>query len=366
MDLTPDGVDGVRDAVASLRTEGSHAVVAGGATLLHVGGEPSAPLLRTGALRSIVYHEAADLIVACQAAVTLDALAAELEPSGQVVPVWHPAPGSATVGGLAAFGWGGLGRQLYGRLRDRILEVTVVTGEAKLVRGGARVVKNVTGFDLPRVFVGSMGTLGVIVEVALKVHPRPRALYCVHRQGTSSEIVRWLRDGVTSAPMPVEAVADMSAGGWTGYAFAPGPAGDARMLLSPFGGAPTEADETFARLAADPVLTGGTPDEVGVRLSVPAAALPGMVEALPPVRRAIVDVASGAAWIAGDVPAADILRLREAAVRAGGSAVVLRAPAGVLAQTGTWGDPGDGTELMRRLKRQFDPDEVLGRGRFVV
>lgn len=209
----------------------------GGGTLLEASRADEE--LHTTALDAITYHEPADLIVTCEAGVTLAALQERLAHANQILPVWHPAPGRATVGGLVAHGWSGIGTQLYGALRDRVLEVKVVTGEAKVVRGGAKVVKNVTGFDLPRLLCGSRGTLGLITEVTLKVHPRPPAIYGVDRDG---EDRAWLDELVGRAPQPIETVVQDG----RSWAFAPGPLADAQALL---GDGAREVSDDFEAVA---------------------------------------------------------------------------------------------------------------------
>jgi glycolate oxidase FAD binding subunit len=353
----------VAQAVEALRARRESVCVIGGRTLAHIADE--APSVRgelaTTGLREPIVHEPADLIATCGAGETLQGLQNHLRRAGQILPVWHPEPPRATIGGLVAFGWTGIGRRLFGSLRDRVLEVKVVTGEGKLVRGGAKVVKNVTGFDLPRLFFGSHGTLGVIVEATLKVHPSPPALVGARIRGEPAAVVRRLTEVASAAPQPVECVVRLEAGRATGLAFAPGPSSDAATLLGPLGGEEVAAaDEEFASLAGEGVLAG---QGLSVRVAVPPARIGDALAACGEGASGIVDVGMGVGWLrlpsAAGVPA-----LRELAEDADGSLVLTSAPVDVRRSIGTWGNPPAGIEMMRRLKAQFDPDGVLGPGRF--
>ena len=122
----------------------------------------------------VVAYEPADLTVTVGAGTTVAELDAALGATGQECPL-DPRDAAATVGGIIACGLSGHRRLRHGPLRDHVLEVRFVTADGRLVQGGAPVVKNVTGYDLPRLFVGSFGTLGVLVQVTLRCRPRPAA-----------------------------------------------------------------------------------------------------------------------------------------------------------------------------------------------
>lgn len=147
-------------------------VAVGGRTQFDVGGpvEPGTREVRVPA--GIVEHVAAEMTVRVRAGTTVTDLDAALASSRQCValPSW---PG-ATVGGVLAVGHSGLRRLGWGPVRDAVLEVRYVSAEGRLIKGGGPTVKNVSGYDLPRLFVGSLGTLGVIGEVVLRTRPVPQ------------------------------------------------------------------------------------------------------------------------------------------------------------------------------------------------
>ncbi|HEV7888969.1 MAG TPA: FAD-binding protein [Acidimicrobiales bacterium] len=129
---------------------------------------------RVRAPDGIVSYEPAEMVVRVGAGTTVAALDEALAAAGQMVPLDPADPQRATVGGVLAAGGSGLRRLRYGPVRDTLLEARYVSAEGRLVKAGGPVVKNVSGFDLCRLLVGSRGTLGVLAEVVLRVQPRPR------------------------------------------------------------------------------------------------------------------------------------------------------------------------------------------------
>jgi glycolate dehydrogenase FAD-binding subunit len=158
-------------ALATTIAAADTVVTIGGGTQRDVGGriDPGATEVRVPG--GVVSYEPADMTVTVLAGTPVAALDAVLAEHGQECPL-DPRSTSATVGGVLACGLSGPRRLRYGPLRDRILEVRFVTGDGRIVKGGGPTVKNVTGYDLPRLFVGSLGTLGVITHVTLRTQPR--------------------------------------------------------------------------------------------------------------------------------------------------------------------------------------------------
>src|SRR5262249_8238640 len=148
----------------------------GGGTAVSVGTPTARNAIVVGLRRfdRLVEHEPGGLTVTVQAGVTIASLQAALGTRGQWLSLdpagAGPAP-RATVGGVLAANASGPRRHLYGTARDLLIGVTVVTADGEVVRGGGKVVKNVAGYDLPKLFVGSYGTLGIIVEATLKLRP---------------------------------------------------------------------------------------------------------------------------------------------------------------------------------------------------
>lgn len=169
------GVDPALVAFAEEVGEHDPVVCAGGRTQWSVGG-PVAPGAReVRAPAGVVTHEPAEMVVRVRAGTPVAEVDAALAERGQMVPLDPADPARATVGGVLAVGRSGLRRLRYGPLRDAVLEVRFVTAEGRLAKAGGPVVKNVTGFDLCRLLVGSLGTLGFLAEVVLRATPRPAA-----------------------------------------------------------------------------------------------------------------------------------------------------------------------------------------------
>ena len=146
-------------------------VAVGGRTDFDVGGAVAAEAREVRAPVGIVEHEPAEMTVRVRAGTTVADLDAALAPHRQCVAL--PDRPGATVGGVLAVGRSGLRRLGWGPVRDTVLEVRYVSADGTLVRGGGPTVKNVSGYDLPRLFVGSLGTLGIIAEVVLRTRPLP-------------------------------------------------------------------------------------------------------------------------------------------------------------------------------------------------
>lgn len=150
-------------------------VVAGGKTQWEIGGRPSSSAREIAAPAGIRSFEPEDMVVRCGTGTTLEELSEALGKARQMVPFDLPNPESATVGGALAVGHSGFRRLRYGPIRDCLLEVIFVDGEGQLIRSGGPTVKNVSGYDLCRLMVGSLGTLGCLGEVVLRCYPRPKS-----------------------------------------------------------------------------------------------------------------------------------------------------------------------------------------------
>jgi glycolate oxidase FAD binding subunit len=162
-------------------------VPVGAGTHREVGGPvPTGTEVRAPA--GVVAYDPAELTITAGAGTTVAALSDALDAAGQMCPL-DPRDDAATVGGVIASGLSGHRRLRYGPLRDAVLEVRLVTADGKLVRGGAPVVKNVTGYDLPRLIVGSLGTLAVIAQATLRCRPRPATTVWAN-VGAPPDIVR--------------------------------------------------------------------------------------------------------------------------------------------------------------------------------
>lgn len=172
---TPSSVEEVSRLLAWANGRGLKVVPCGTRTKLDRGNAPTGCdiLLQLGNLSRIVEHAAGDMTVTVQAGVRLSDLQGVLAGAGQFLAIDPPVPG--TVGGLVATGDSGPRRIRYGGVRDLILGVTFVRADGVVAKGGGKVVKNVAGYDLPKLLTGSLGTLGVMVEATFRLYPLPSA-----------------------------------------------------------------------------------------------------------------------------------------------------------------------------------------------
>lgn len=283
----------------------------------------------------VIRFEPADLTVTVGAATTVRDLEAELGEAGQEVPL-DPRDPNGTVGGVLATGLSGHRRLGRGPVRDTVLEVRFATADGRVVKGGGPTVKNVSGYDMPRLLVGSMGTLGVLGQLTLRARARPRA-------------VRWLvRAGAD--PMAIRrGCPDATCIAWTG--------GETRVLLE---GHPVDLDAQAAATGlvdADPPVWPSGPHRA--RLSVRPGVLVELADALDGTgARWCAEIGVGTVHIAADDPAA-LARARLVAHEVGGW---------MLREAGAPELSGFGVELpnralARRIKDAFDPDHKLSPGR---
>jgi glycolate oxidase FAD binding subunit len=334
--------------------------------------------LHTGALDAIVEHNAGDLTAVLQPGLALRELAETLAAAGQMLALDPPlgAGDLATVGGAIAAADSGPLRHRYGAPRDLVLGVTAALSDGTLAHAGGKVIKNVAGYDLAKLFSGSFGTLGVIVEVAVRLHPRPPV------QATAT--------GTTDDPAQLARAASLLSHGklelqsldvrWEdglgtvlarfGGVAAAQQAAAAEQLLDGAGlrAAVADDDEPLwaAQRAAQRSVEGGAVVRVsGRQTRLADACVAAQVAGATLVGRA----ALGVWWIG--LPAAapgelvtSIARVRE--VLAPSPCVVLDAPAYVRTHLDPWDHPEDSAlVLMRRVKEHFDPTATCNPAIFV-
>ena len=416
----PGSVEEVSAVIALVGEFGLPVIPWGGGTAASVG-LPSARaglVLGLRRLNRLVEHEPGDLTVTVEAGTTVGELQAALRGRGQWLSLDPADAERATIGGVLATNASGPRRHLYGTARDLLIGVTVVTAEGAIVRGGGKVVKNVAGYDLPKLFVGSYGTLGVIVEATFKLRPRPddERLMCVgfDRLKDAGAAVRALMasDLIPSAVELLDGTAAFGGGG-TGGALGPGPtlAGAApapptpgAVLVVGFDGLGEQVEWQCAELTRLTAQLGGhhpraLASEVWPRLALGARAAFPVVTAvmafgvLPTQVAELMEQGAsaararglGTAWAAhagvgavsaalatGREPsepapiAAILAEWREIARAGGGHATLEWAPLAVKSQVPVWDDPGAAGRIMQRIKAELDPKNVLNPGRFVA
>jgi glycolate oxidase FAD binding subunit len=399
--VSPATVDEVRACAAAAATSGLALIPTGNGTRLGLGRPPLRydAALTTRRLARVVAHEAADMTVTVEAGATLAEVGAALGVAGQRLPLDPAQPARTTVGGLIASDCCGPLRLAHGKVRDHLIGIRVVLADGRLIKAGGRVVKNVAGYDLMKLFAGSCGTLGIIVEATFKVRPRPeqKAVVVIPAGGFGNAIAcahRVLEGPL--APAFVEAVNAAAA-----RQIVAGDAGAA--VIVGLEGIATEvaAQQAQLRRLVDAhgitVLEGADAERVyaGVRdfpvthaaEGVPACGL--AISMLPsrladPVVRVdveagrrgldpacIVHAGNGVAVMRFGGPAGGsglpvMAAWVRTLVRAAGGWVVFDAlPSDLKAEIDPWGDEAPGLALMRGVKQALDPTGCLSPGRFV-
>jgi len=196
-----------RDVIDALRTASdaeTRVLTVGGRQHIDKGNPSEVDAeLWTTLLDDRVVYDPAEMLCVVEAGMRIRDLQGILAEGGQEWPV--DAPDDATIGGVVATGGPTLRQLRVGTMRDTVVEMEVVTGDGRLIKSGARTVKNVTGYDVHRLLTGSLGTLGVIVQVALKVRPLPKATRTLATDQGGVELGRRVLDGV---PLPAAVVAE--------------------------------------------------------------------------------------------------------------------------------------------------------------
>lgn len=382
----PSDLKELREIIAGAAADGQPLEIVGGGTKRGIGNlSQAAHTLDLGALSGIRAYEANELVLVAGAGTPLAQIGRELEAKGQMLAFDPPplAP-DQTIGGVIAANLAGPRRLTAGAARDHFLGFTGVSGRGEIFKAGGRVVKNVTGYDLPKLMAGSWGTLAALEEVVLKVLPRPEKTRTVLLFGRSEqEAVAALARGlgspyeVTSAAhLPAAAAARSS----VGYVAAAGSAVTA-LRLEGFGpsvehrcralrdllGAEEELHGANSRALWDEIATASLlpRDRVLWRVSVAPSAGPEVATTVARTLDAecLYDWAGGLVWIAlanagGDGGTAIV---RDAVRKSGGGhATLFRAPDALRAVV-----PGfePASSLARRIKEAFDPLGILNPGR---
>jgi glycolate oxidase FAD binding subunit len=326
------------------------------------GHEPDV-VVDTTAMASVLEHAAGDLVVTVQAGARLDDVQQGLAGAGQWLAL-DPAEAGATVGGVVATAASGPRRLRFGTPRDLLIGVTVVLVDGTVARSGGKVVKNVAGYDLGKLFTGSYGTLGVVAEATWRLHPRPAAFRVV---SIATD------DPALPARELLRSTVVASAVEWDGSTLdvlleSTGPGADAQAdaVVRCLGGG-VVTDELPQRFGRRP----WSPGQVAVKLTFRLSALGRVVahvRELMPRADLAAHAGSGvlyAGWDAGpgDV-AATLDELRRRLAADDGHVVVVDAPQAVKDAVDVWG-PVPGLAVMRRIKERFDPDGRMNPGRFV-
>ena len=375
---TPASTEETAELLRVAARHGLHVVARGSGTKQRWGNPPAQVdlVVETTAMTGVVEHAAGDLITVVRAGTPVRELQDALSGADQQLALDTAIP-SATVGGTVATDTSGPRRLLYGTMRDLLIGITFVRADGVVAKAGGKVVKNVAGYDFGKLLTGSFGTLGVITEVALRLHPVPATQRVVSLEeedpaAATRAALRVLGSQVVPAAVEVDQPTDgpvtvavllegIEAGVGARTAATRTLLGAGNTVGEPpgwFGTYPFSADDvglkiTSTLMGVGPVLAGAR--SVGRRHGVPVS-----------VRGSAGGVlyASMPSDTEPQLVALVLEAMRTVAATYDGTVVVLTAPAETRRGLDVWG-PVAGLDLMRRLKDQLDPDHRLSPGRFV-
>jgi glycolate oxidase FAD binding subunit len=367
--VRPSSVDEVSEVLRAAAADGRTVVPVGGRSKLGWAAPPESCdlVLDLTGLDRIVEHVAGDLTVVAEAGVRLADLQSALAGAGQQLGLDPPEDG-ATLGGVVSADASGPRRLRYGTTRDLLIGITVVLADGTVAHAGGKVVKNVAGYDLGKLFTGAHGTLGVVTSTTWRLHPVPPARRAVTLELPDASAAGPLAVALARSTLTPSAVELTGTAGGAARlvvlfeSIAESVADQARSAVALLGGG-EESEDPPADLGRRP----GGPDDVVLRLAHVPAALSAVLDGLPAGTSLSAHAATGVTHVAlPAAAAADVLpRLRAALAPHDGSAVVLHAPEDARAALDHWGPVGDALDLMRRVKERFDPGRRLSPGRFV-
>lgn len=351
------------ERIATARAEGTKLWICGGDTKRFLRGPAAGERFEVAELQGITSYEPSELVITARAGTPLQEVEAALQARGQCLPFEPPRfAAGGTVGGMVASGLGGPSRWLSGSVRDHVLGACLLSGRGELLQFGGQVIKNVAGYDVSRLLAGSMGMLGVLCEVSLKVLPMAPAQRTLRFEASQAEALQWLNEWA-GRPLP------LSAGAWW-----------RGMLVLRLAGAAPAVQAAAERLGGETVgpslarqfWTGlrDHTDEFFTAAAVAVAAQRARLWrlSLPPTASAIslpgdelLEWGGALRWWLTDQPAEAV---QAAATSRGGHAQLWRGTAGAGEVAATPLAPVL-QPLHQRLKQAFDPDHVFLTGRLM-
>jgi glycolate dehydrogenase FAD-binding subunit len=371
--------------VLQLANEARIAVIPrGGGTKLDWGNAPRRAdlVLSTARLNRVIEHAWADMTVTVEAGCTIQTLQETLAQHGQRLALDTLWPGRATVGGVLSTNDSGALRLRFGALRDLIIGVTLALPDGTLASSGGKVVKNVAGYDLPKLVTGAFGTLGVITRAVFRLHPVPKAtrtVSCLARDVPEAQrFLLAIQDSklahsalqvrcVAGAQPQVDVLFEGVEAGLNAQAeqlksmLAPALLTDPGPVVWKARGelySAARGSESNCAVAKISVLPAGIGDAIATLANASVTRLR--------CNTVVQATGIGCVHLEGEPStiASVFKSLRAEIARTGGSLVVAHRPA-TMPPLDAWGEPGDTLPLMRAIKQQLDPATTLNPGRFV-
>ncbi len=356
-------------------------IVAGNSTKIDWGGmvKGAKSIVSTQKLDRLIAHAVGDLTITVEAGIKLAKLQEILATAGQFLPLDPAYPNISTIGGIIATADTGSLRHRYGGVRDLLLGMSLIRADGKIAKAGGRVVKNVAGYDMMKLFTGSYGTLGILTEVTLRVYPLPTDSGTVILTGATAGLRNAAKILLASTLTPI--AVDVLSTAFSQHLeisntpslvvkFATIPASIAQQSeqllaigkgLGLKGGIwqGSQAEQLWSGIQTG--IWGDAP--IGCKFGVRSTAAIDMIELLDrSTAKGVIHLSSGIGVCALS-DASNIQSLRTHSEANGGFLSVLQAPVDVKEKIDVWGYRGNAVPLMQEIKQQFDPDDILNPGR---
>jgi glycolate oxidase FAD binding subunit len=378
--VEPGSVEEISDVMKLAASEDLAVAPRGSGTKTHIGDPPRRLdlIVSTARMNEVLEHTPGDQIVRLEGGVKLEDLQEHVSGSDQMLAIDPPESG-ATIGGIVAANSSGPRRYRYGTIRDLIIGITVVLHDGTVAKAGGKVVKNVAGYDLSKLFTGSLGTLGIIATANFRLHPRPEAARTVAVEVAGPQQAQAAAQAIVHSQIEATAV-ELHYG-----------ADEKRLkvlLESIPGGIDAKTETAFfllkqfgeVRTLSDEADHPGhlTPPEVVLKIGAPPADLAAVLESVlgAAERKGLAHpritghAGTGVSLVGfsgeNEAGAAGFVEeMREIWVRRGGNVTLQRAPLTLKQRVSTWDNGGDYLGLVRRVKEKFDPRGGMNPGRFL-
>ncbi|WP_421837025.1 FAD-binding protein [Novosphingobium sp.] len=367
--LEPRDAADLAEIVADAAAEGRKLELRGGGTKAAFGAPREAEIVSLAGLTGVVDYDPAELVLTVRAGMLLCDVQALVASEGQMLAFEPWGDPGATIGGTVAAGVAGSRRVTAGSARDHLLGLTAVSGCGEVFVAGAKVVKNVTGYDLPKLMAGSWGRIAAMAELTLKVLPRPRHVVTLAARGLAPAAAHAAMACALGSRADVSAAAALPDGTvlLRVAGFAPSVAARCAVLPELLAGhcaleAMAEDEDEAAPLWRQAMTGEALHGAVRWDVHLPPRHAPDLIAALPPGAEWAMDWGGGRLWIGSDH---EDEAVRESATLLGGEARLVLAPEAMRARVPAFHPRAKGVlALEARVRRAFDPKDVFATGRF--
>ena len=380
--ITPLSTDQVIATVRLCGEAGATMVAWGGGSAMACGNPPRRVdvVIKLGNLARVIEHDAANLTVTAESGVTLNALQTALAAGKQFCPLDAPLPERSTLGGTIAANLNGPRRNAYGSVRDLVIGIKAVLPTGELIKGGGKVVKNVAGYDMSKLFVGSLGTLGILMEATVRLAPVCESAATLVVEASLAQAEQLVREIAGSVLLPAAVFARGFYGRsvWQLGIRCEGFAATVERQLKELDTIAERAGVRAQKLAGEahgefwselrdfPLAHGSAI----YRVTLPRATIFRFLDASRDWNSSevVCDAASGTIWMkfaAGHAAIQRFTAIESLARQQRGHAILFAAPPALKTGVDIWGTSPASLSIMRHIKHQFDPAGLLNPGRFV-